>query len=104
MQARLRFGVSHLIGWTEVIHIQQTNESAVRAMTDDKLRVIAAELVTKVRSSVSIDWTLRDSARAKIKVQVKRILNKHGYPPDLQAEAVKTVLLQAESLCKDWAV
>ena len=80
------------------------NESAVRAMTDDKLRVIAAELVTKVRSSVSIDWTLRDSARAKIKVQVKRILNKHGYPPDLQAEAVKTVLLQAESLCKDWAV
>ena len=80
------------------------NESAVRAMTDDKLRVIAAELVTKVRSSVSIDWTLRDSARAKIKVQVKRKLNKHGYPPDLQAEAVKTVLLQAESLCKDWAV
>ena len=80
------------------------NESAVRAMTNDKLRVIAAELVTKVRSSVSIDWTLRDSARAKIKVQVKRILSKHGYPPDLQAEAVKTVLLQAESLCKDWAV
>ena len=73
-------------------------------MTDDKLRVIAAELVTKVRSSVSIDWTLRDSAGAKIKVQVKRILNKHGYPPNLQAEAVKTVLLQAESLCNDWAV
>lgn len=80
------------------------NESAVRAMGDDKLRVIAAELVTKVRGNVSIDWTLRESARSGIKVLVKRILRRYGYPPDLQAEAVKTVLLQAESLCKDWAV
>jgi len=80
-----------------------TNESAVRAMGDDKLRVIAADLVTKVRSNVSIDWTLRESARSSIKVLVKRILRKYGYPPDLQAEAVKTVLLQAETLCKDWA-
>jgi type I restriction enzyme R subunit len=78
------------------------NESAVRAMGDDKLRVIAAELVTKVRSSVTIDWTLRESARAGIKVQVKRILNKFGYPPDLQDAAVQTVLLQAETLCRDW--
>jgi type I restriction enzyme R subunit len=78
------------------------NESAVRAMGDDKLRVIAAELVTKVRGSVTIDWTLRESARAGIKVAVKRILNKFGYPPDLQDAAVQTVLLQAETLCKDW--
>ncbi len=49
-----------------------------------------------------IDWTLRESARAKIKVMVKRILNKHGYPPDLQEEAVKTVLAQAELLCAEW--
>jgi type I restriction enzyme R subunit len=79
------------------------NESAVQAMGDDKLKVIAAELITQVRKSVSIDWTLRESARAKIRVMVKRILNKYGYPPDLQEEAVKTVLAQAELLCADWA-
>ena len=79
------------------------NESAVQAMGDDKLKVIAAELITKVRQSVTIDWTLRESARAKIKVMVKRILNKYGYPPDLQEEAVKTVLAQAELLCAEWA-
>lgn len=78
------------------------NESAVVAMGDDKLKVIAAELITKVRQSVTIDWTLRESARAKIKVMVKRILNKYGYPPDLQEDAVKTVLAQAELLCADW--
>lgn len=78
------------------------NESAVRAMGDDKLKVIAAELITQVRKSVTIDWTLREGARAKIRVMVKRILNKYGYPPDLQEEAVKTVLQQAELLCADW--
>ncbi len=55
-----------------------------------------------MKKSVTIDWTLRESARAKIKVMVKRILNKHGYPPDLQEEAVKTALAQAESLCAEW--
>ena len=78
------------------------NESALMAMGDDKLKVIAAELITQVRKSVTIDWTLRESARARIKVMVKRILNKYGYPPDLQDEAVKTVLAQAELLCADW--
>ena len=79
------------------------SESAVKAMGDDKLKVIAAELITQVRKSVTIDWTLRESARAKIRVMVKRILNKYGYPPDLQDAAVKTVLQQAELLCADWA-
>jgi len=79
------------------------NESAVKAMGDAKLKVIAAELITQVRKSVTIDWTLRESARAKIRVMVKRILNRFGYPPDLQEEAVKTVLMQAELLCADWA-
>ncbi|MGB8354457.1 MAG: type I restriction endonuclease subunit R [Chthoniobacteraceae bacterium] len=79
------------------------NESAVQAMGNDELKVIAAELVTQVRKSVTIDWTVRESARAKIKVMVKRILKKHGYPPDLQEEATKTVLAQAELLCADWA-
>jgi type I restriction enzyme R subunit len=79
------------------------NESALAAMGDATLKVIAAELITQVRKSVTIDWTLRESAKAKIRVIVKRILNKFGYPPDLQAEAVKTVLKQAELLCADWA-
>jgi type I restriction enzyme R subunit len=59
--------------------------------------------VTQVRKSVTIDWTLRESARAKIKVLVKRILRKHGYPPDLQDGATKLVLQQAEVLCAEWA-
>jgi type I restriction enzyme R subunit len=75
----------------------------VIAMGDAKLKVIAAELIMKVRESVTIDWTVRESARARIKVMVKRILKKHGYPPDLQEAAVKTVLAQAELLCADWA-
>ena len=79
-----------------------TNDSAVQAMGDDKLKLIAAELITQVKKSVTIDWTVREGARAKIKVMVKRILNKHGYPPDLQEEAVKTVLMQAELLCAEW--
>jgi type I restriction enzyme R subunit len=79
------------------------NESAVKAMGNDELKVIAAELVTKVRNSVTIDWTMRESARAKIRVMVRRILRTHGYPPDLAEEATKTVLAQAEVLCAGWA-
>jgi type I restriction enzyme R subunit len=79
------------------------NNSAVEVMGKDSLKVIATELVTQVRKSVTIDWTLRESARAKIKVLVKRILRKHGYPPDLQDEATKLVLQQAELLCAEWA-
>lgn len=78
------------------------NASAVQALGDSKLKLIAAELIVKVRESVTIDWTLRESARAKIRVMVKRILNKYGYPPDLQDDAVKTVLAQAELLCAEW--
>ncbi len=78
------------------------NDSAVQAMGDKQLKVIAAELITQVRKSVTIDWTLRESARAKIRVIVRRILNRYGYPPDLQEDAVKTVLQQAELLCAEW--
>ena len=80
------------------------NESAVQAMGNDELKIIAAELVTQVRKSVTIDWAVRESARARIKVMVKRILKKHGFPPDLQEEATKTVLAQAELLSAMWAV
>jgi type I restriction enzyme, R subunit len=79
------------------------NNSALEVMGKDNLKVIATELVTRVRKSVTIDWTLRESARAKIKVLVKRMLRKHGYPPDLQDEATKLVLQQAELLCAEWA-
>jgi type I restriction enzyme R subunit len=79
-----------------------TNDSAVQAMGDEKLRAIAAELITQVRKSATIDWTVRESARARMRVMVKRILNRWGYPPDLQDQAVKTVLAQAELLCAEW--
>ena len=68
------------------------------------IHIIAAELVTQVRKSVTIDWSVRESARARIKVMGKRILKKDGFPPDLQEEATKTVLAQAELLSAMWAV
>ena len=80
-----------------------TNDSAKKVMGDAKLRVIATDLVTMVRNNVSIDWTLRESAQARIRVLVKRVLNKFGYPPDLQDAAVQEVLAQAARLCADWA-
>ncbi len=79
------------------------NNSAQELMQDDQLKVIATELVTTVRKNVTIDWTLRESARARIRVIVRRILKKFGYPPDLQDAAVKLVLEQAESLSDEWA-
>jgi len=88
--------------WKAFYDALATNDSAVTAMGDAKLKVIAAELITQVKKSVTIDWTLRESARARIKVMVKRILNKYGYPPDLQDAAVQTVLAQAELLCAEW--
>ncbi|MCA9169450.1 MAG: DUF3387 domain-containing protein, partial [Planctomycetales bacterium] len=79
------------------------NSSAEELMGDDKLKVIATELVLTVRRNVSIDWTLRENARARIRVIVKRILKRFGYPPDLQDAAVKLVLEQAETLSNEWA-
>lgn len=80
------------------------NKSARDVMGDAQLKVIATELITQVRKNVTIDWTLRESARARIRVMVKRILNRYGYPPDLQEDAVKQVLMQAELICQtvDW--
>jgi len=104
MEAATKRGVEMGLSDDEVAFYDAlaANESALEAMGDDKLKLIAAELITQVRKSVTIDWTLRESARARIRVMVKRILNKYGYPPDLQDEAVKTVLMQAELLCADW--
>jgi type I restriction enzyme R subunit len=74
------------------------NKSAVEVMANEKLLVIAAELVTTVRSNSGIDWWRRENVRARMRVAVKKILQRHGYPPDLTSEAVKTVLKQAEAL------
>ena len=79
------------------------NESARQAMGEPALRVIAHELVASIRGSVSVDWVHREAARARIRVLVKRILRKYGYPPDLQDAAVQTVLQQAEALSAAWA-
>jgi hypothetical protein len=68
------------------------------------LKVIAHELLVSLKGSVSVDWSHRESARARMRVLVKRILRKHGYPPDLQDAAVQTVLRQAEALSAQWAV
>jgi type I restriction enzyme R subunit len=98
MEAASKRGVDLGLTYDEIAFYDAlaTNASAVQAMGDDKLKLIAAELITQVRKSVTIDWTLRESARAKIKVMVKRILNRYGYPPDLQEEAVKTVLAHVQ--------
>lgn len=77
------------------------NESAVEAMGNEKLRIIAHELLEQLRSNVTVDWHQRESARARMRVLVKRILKKYGYPPDLADEAVQTVLAQAEILLRE---
>ncbi len=81
----------------------EVNDSAVKILGDETLRMIARELVSTVRNNVTIDWTLKESAQAKLRVMVKRILRKHGYPPDKEKKATETVLEQATMLCKDWA-
>ena len=81
----------------------ETNDSAVQVLGDETLRGIARELVDTVRGNVTIDWTLRENVRANLRRLVKRILRKHGYPPDKQEKATRTVLEQAEVLSAGWA-
>ena len=82
----------------------ETNDSAVQVLGDEKLRTIAQELVQTVRNNVTIDWTLRENVRARLRVLVRRTLRNNGYPPDKQAKATETVLEQAELLSEGWAV
>lgn len=79
------------------------SQSAVELMGNDSLKVIAHELLVSLKGSATVDWSHRESARARMRVLVKRILRKHGYPPDLQDAAVQTVLRQAEALSAEWA-
>ena len=81
----------------------ETNDSAVQVLEDETLRSIAQELVETVRRNVTIDWTSRESVRANLRRLVRRILRKHGYPPDMQEKAIRTVLEQAETLSESWA-
>jgi type I restriction enzyme R subunit len=76
----------------------ETSDSAVKVLGDETLRIIAQELVRTVRANVTIDWTLRENVRAQLRVLVKRILRKYGYPPDKQEKATQTVLEQAALL------
>ena len=74
----------------------EINDSAVQVLGDEQLKQIAREIAEKIRANATIDWTIRESARAKIMVLVRRTLNKWGYPPDKQQKAIDTVLKQAE--------
>ncbi|MCX7607712.1 MAG: type I restriction endonuclease subunit R [Anaerolineales bacterium] len=80
----------------------ETNDSAVAILGDETLRAIARELVHTVRNNVSIDWTIRETVRAKMRVMIKRILRKYDYPPDKQEKAAQTVLEQAALLTEMW--
>jgi type I restriction enzyme, R subunit len=73
-------------------------------MGEPAIRVIAQELVASVKGNVTVDWMHRETARARMRVLVKRILRKYGYPPNLQDAAVQNVLQQAEALSAEWAV
>ena len=79
------------------------NDNAVYLMGDAKLKLIAHELLQSVRSNATVDWQQSEMARAKIRVAVKRILKKYGYLPDLETEAIKVVLQQAEASSQKWA-
>ena len=81
----------------------EVNDSAVKVLGDDTLKDIARELVDMVRKNVTIDWTVKESVRARLRIMVKRILRKHGYPPDKEEQATRTVLQQAEMIASDWA-
>ena len=78
------------------------NESAVRELGDEILKKIAVEITDKLRKSTTVDWQVRDSVRAKLKILVRRTLQRYKYPPDKAAEAVELVLKQAESLSNSW--
>jgi type I restriction enzyme R subunit len=82
----------------------EVNDSAVQVLGDASLRAIAKELVENVRKNTTIDWTQRENVQARLRVIVKRILKKYGYPPDKQEQATRTVLEQAEVLSEGWAV
>ena len=81
----------------------ETNDNAVKVLGDDQLRAIAREIADKVRQNATIDFAIKETARARIMVIVRRILNKYGYPPDKQPAAIELVMKQAENLADVWS-
>lgn len=81
----------------------EVNDSAVKVLGDETLRKIALDLTEMIRNSVTLDWTQRESVQAGIRLKVKKILRKYGYPPDMEKKATETVLKQAEVIAKNWA-
>ena len=81
----------------------ETNDSAVHVLGDETLRIIAREIADKIRTNSTIDWTIKESVRAKLIVLVRRTLNKYGYPPDKQQKAIDTVLEQAKLMADNQA-
>jgi len=80
----------------------ETNDSAVKVLGDKVLGAIARDLVKSVRQNLAVDWSLKESVRARMRVTIKRLLREHGYPPDKQEKATETVLKQTELLCRNW--
>lgn len=78
------------------------NDSAADVLGDEQLRVIAREVADKVRKNATIDWTVKESVRARLMVIVRRILRKYGYPPDKQERAIQLVMTQAANLADEW--
>ena len=79
------------------------NEAAVRELGDETLKAIAVELTRKLRASATVDWSVRETVRARLRVMVRTLLKRYRYPPDRRDEATETVLKQAESLSAEWA-
>ena len=80
----------------------EVNDSVVKVLGNETLRKIALELTQMIRNSVTIDWAQRESVQAEIRLKVKKILRKYGYPPDKEKKATETVLKQAELVAKNW--
>jgi type I restriction enzyme R subunit len=78
-----------------------SNNNAKELMSKEKLRELAVAITNQIKQNASIDWTIKESAKAKLKVIVKRILRKFGYPPDMQKLATETVLKQAELIARE---
>jgi len=79
----------------------EVNDSAVKVLGDEQLRFIARELLKTIRENIMIDWTAKESVRAKLRIMVKRVLRKYGYPPDKQEKATQTILEQAQLICAE---
>jgi type I restriction enzyme R subunit len=99
----MRYRVSAVVTSTLQIVVQARSvEEAVRNMEHSVLVQLAQELTQKVKKNIKIDWSTREGTRAELRVLVRNLLDKYGYPPDFSKAAVDLVILQAESLTEEW--